>query len=249
MSPSSIEPKGYYVIRSFSKHQVINKPSKPKFPEELIEKILQEEEEKHYGSTTVVVTEDYLPERKGKEGKGKEGNNTILAKNFENFSPEAIGFADWFVTLLPEGQKYTEKDKENWSQTYDEMIRIDKREKSLIVKVVKWARNDEFWATNFLSASKLRKKDKNGVQFFDVFRIKMESEYANASTSNQTPSSKQQSNRVVWNEQSHREYGEVLDYNKERIKAKFRADNSNNNEGGTSREIIIDWVTDLVKER
>lgn len=162
---------------------------------------------KHQGST-----ED---DRKGKERKGKEGNNS-LAKNFENFSLDAIAFCEWFETLLPETRKITETDRRNWKQTYDDLIRLDKRDKQTIQRVVLWARSDPFWSTNFLSANKLRNKDKNGSLYFDVFLTKM-----TTNNGNTTSGTSQQSGRKVWDGKSHAEYEQLLDENANRLKAKY----------------------------
>ena len=41
-----------------------------------------------------------------------------------------------------------------------------------ILKATFWARNDEFWKTNFCSPLKLEKKNKEGVTYIDVFLAK-----------------------------------------------------------------------------
>jgi len=48
------------------------------------------------------------------------------------------------------------KNLQNWAQTFDYMIRLDKRNVDNIITVIEWAQNDSFWRTNILSADKLR---------------------------------------------------------------------------------------------
>lgn len=48
------------------------------------------------------------------------------------------------------------KNLQNWAQTFDYMIRLDKRNVERIITVIEWAQHDSFWRTNILSADKLR---------------------------------------------------------------------------------------------
>lgn len=44
-----------------------------------------------------------------------------------------------------------------------------KYDKDIIVKSIKWAKNDSFWNSNFLSINKLIQTNKEGVKFIDLF--------------------------------------------------------------------------------
>lgn len=94
----------------------------------------------------------------------------------DKISPEGHKFAEWFFNLLVETgapkMEVTNATKNRWAQTYDKMIRIDKRTKEQIVAVCKWARNDSFWRQNFLSPNRLREK-KDDVMWFDLFLNKI----------------------------------------------------------------------------
>lgn len=63
--PFQFNGEGYFIIRTFEDHQLINRPSKSKFPEEIIEKTINE-----YSMNTHEVIYEYSQQ----EGKGKEGN-------------------------------------------------------------------------------------------------------------------------------------------------------------------------------
>lgn len=119
--------------------------------------------------------------------KDKEKNNTfiqstILAENEfstrkieKEISDEGKFFAAEFQKTLPPSQSVKDADLKNWAETFDKLIRIDKRAKDEIYAVVRFARNDSFWKSNFMSANKLRMKDRSGVLYYDVFLTKMKS--------------------------------------------------------------------------
>jgi hypothetical protein len=108
-----------------------------------------------------------------KENKEKNSSSSKL-----EISKDAIKFSNWFKSLLPDTVNISESVLKNWSITYDDMIRIDKRTKDEIKAVCIWARNDEFWKDNFLTAIKLRKK-KDGIMYYDVFLQKMNNGQSN----------------------------------------------------------------------
>ena len=97
---------------------------------------------------------------------------TVSRKEIE-LSESAQKFAQWFRGLLPPDRDTNERDLQSWAKTYDELVTIDKRDKAEIFAVVKFARQDSFWQANFLSATKLRHKDKTGTKYYDVFLNRM----------------------------------------------------------------------------
>ena len=114
------------------------------------------------------------------EGKRREwkGKNTP-SKSGAPISEDAEEFAKWFRTLLPPDRDTTEADLRNWAKTYDDLVRLDDRAPDEIRAICQWARNDEFWASNFLSACKLRQKDKARTKYYDVFKARMTHEQTN----------------------------------------------------------------------
>ena len=118
---------------------------------------------------------------KGKEKKGKEikeKENIISSPQKSAISEEGQKFAQYFRTLLPPTQKITDADFRNWGDTFDKLIRIDKRPRDEIYQIAEWARKDSFWGEkgNFLSACKLRNKSKDGVMYYDIFLQKFKQE-------------------------------------------------------------------------
>lgn len=72
--PFILNGESYYIIRTFKDHQLINRPSKPKFDQNLINRLLNE----YSCNTHGVINDDSQPEGKGKEGKGnrEQGGET-----------------------------------------------------------------------------------------------------------------------------------------------------------------------------
>lgn len=71
-------------------------------------------------------------------------------------------------SLFPKDIRPKEKN-EKWIDTIDKLIRIDNKKVDEIKKVIKWAREDDFWKSNFLSLTKLRIKNKDGIKYYDIF--------------------------------------------------------------------------------
>lgn len=61
------------------------------------------------------------------------------------------------------------KNPKTWYQVIDKLNRIDGYSFQDIELVVKSVRNDDFWSRNFLSMTKLRRKNKDDVMYFTVF--------------------------------------------------------------------------------
>jgi hypothetical protein len=87
--------EGYYLVRTFEDHQLINRPSKPKFPTELLDDLK---------NTHTTLTEYSQPEGKGKE-QGKERNKGS-AGEVEIKNP----FSEQFLKNWNEWKLYKEKE-------------------------------------------------------------------------------------------------------------------------------------------
>jgi hypothetical protein len=92
-------------------------------------------------------------------------------------SPDAEKFSEWFKTIASPAtvKNLRPTVKRDWEETYDWLIGRDYT-KEQIVAACKWARSDSFWADNFLSASKLKKLNKEGIRYIDLFLEKMQRE-------------------------------------------------------------------------
>jgi hypothetical protein len=63
-----------------------------------------------------------------------------------------------------------------WIETIDKLNRIDKIPFEIIEQIVKKTREDNFWSKNFLSLTKLRKKNKDGIMYVIVFNEQIKSQ-------------------------------------------------------------------------
>ena len=104
---------------------------------------------------------------KDEDGKGKKvplkkeklSNEVIfpIVKKLSSYFPEDIT------------KRLSRNDKLKWSETVEKLIRLDEYTKEQIERAVEIGRKDNFWKNNFLSITKLRKKDKQDVKYIQVF--------------------------------------------------------------------------------
>ena len=91
------------------------------------------------------------------------------------YSEEADRLAHLFLQMS--GVTFREGKKEHilksWVDSIVKLHRIDGEDYSDIKKVIEWVTNDPFWRTNCLSPAKLRRLNKDGIKYFDVFAYKM----------------------------------------------------------------------------
>jgi DNA replication protein DnaD len=75
----------------------------------------------------------------------------------------------FYETLKEKQQERFEKYRENYHETCRKLFEVDKYSEEEIRKAINQGRNDSFWAKNFLSFDKLRKKNSDGVMYIEVF--------------------------------------------------------------------------------
>lgn len=76
----------------------------------------------------------------------------------------------------------TKKQSDNWKDTIDKLNRIEKIPFQNILDIVRKTREDPFWSKNFLSLTKLRKKDSDGVMYVVKFNEQIKSNAKNKRT-------------------------------------------------------------------
>ena len=102
----------------------------------------------------------------------KEIKNIFSQKVFQTFDEVIKQFP---LNLHP-------KNKDSWLKVIDELIRIDKIPPEIIIEVTKKARQDSFWQSNFLSITKLRKKNPEQIPYIVVFYEKFLKQKTNGNT-------------------------------------------------------------------
>lgn len=127
--------------------------------------------EQNLNSVSTELNSEPTKSNKLKEIKVKEKEIFNSSPPKSEISEEGKEYANFFKGLLPPTQKVTEADLKNWADTFDKLVRIDKRSRDEVYQVTEWARKDSFWGEqgNFLSACKLRNKSKDGVLYYDMF--------------------------------------------------------------------------------
>ncbi len=103
----------------------------------------------------------------------KAGVKPKEQKEEKEYSEAVKSFQLTLLSYFPTGLNLTPADIKNWCETIDKLVRIDGKDKIEIESIVKWAREDSFWKNNFLSLTKLRKKNKENVAYWFVFEEQM----------------------------------------------------------------------------
>lgn len=128
----------YYYIKNFLKHQTISRPSEKRNPEPP-QNIIENSMSPHEALNDEVEVE-------------------VEVKSFSERSTPFQLSEHLFILISENNPKHKKPDFQSWSKHIDLMIRIDKRDHLEIAEVIKWCQQDEFWHTNILSTSKLRKQ-------------------------------------------------------------------------------------------
>ncbi len=99
----------------------------------------------------------------------KNENNKVNNKE-KKYSSEILNFYNEIVGLFPErAQPKNKSQKNTWLETLSKLQTIEKYSLPELKKIIKSTRKNSFWAKNFLSANKLRNKNKEGVMWVHVF--------------------------------------------------------------------------------
>lgn len=105
-------------------------------------------------------------------------SNTINNKRNNNVKNELVlkSYSP-IVELFPESYRPKNKyQKDKWLECIDKLDRLDGYSPRKVYYIVKKARQDEFWKSNFYSLLKLRQNNKQGVKFIDIFFEKFAAE-------------------------------------------------------------------------
>jgi hypothetical protein len=133
---------------------LINNPNEPKKPVK--------------GTVTVNVTDTVNVKVKDINNKGvsdKSEHDPFLNFNDEVKICTKACLKYFDEHLLPK----TNKSWLEWLKTIDKLIRIDNIPSKKIIEIVKETRNDDFWSKNFLTLTKLRRKNNDGLMYALVF--------------------------------------------------------------------------------
>ena len=147
---SGSDSKSYGNVVNFNAHQRVNRPSPSKI-KALID--FSEDSVNNHGGLTV-----------GKEGKGTGNREQGTGKGIDTpakleYSDDDLRFANWMLSLITDKQPDFKKPNiQSWAKTIRLMRERDGRNHHDMGVLWKWARNDDFWQANVLSADKFRKQ-------------------------------------------------------------------------------------------
>lgn len=103
-----------------------------------------------------------------------KGNNIVYTKDVHACLKICLGY-------FPE--HLHPKKEETWLDVIDKLNNIDKVPFQAICEIVKRTREDKFWGKNFLSLTKLRKTNKDGLKYIIVFNENLKNGKAKSTTS------------------------------------------------------------------
>lgn len=109
-----------------------------------------------------------------KEIHRRESNSRKKPKVAFDPSLEAMQFATWFRSSIPQTVRLSPNWQSTFAKVFDDLVRIDGRKPEDIRAICRWARADSFWQSNFMTPAKLRKKNPDGITYFDVLNAKMQ---------------------------------------------------------------------------
>jgi hypothetical protein len=103
----------------------------------------------------------------------KSKKATKKTKSFSDFPDDVQKSFVPICNLFSEDLRpKTEYQKRIWCNTIDEVKRLDNVSPRKLYLLVKEVLNDDFWVNNFLALPKLRRKNKEGTKYIDVFMYK-----------------------------------------------------------------------------
>lgn len=129
----------------------------------------------HPTNSTTPPCKTASPPSAEKHPKGNPKKVPQRRKSNSSASQHGLEFADWFHSLLPPEIDLKDDWREIFAKAHDDLVRIDNRSPSEIRQVCQWGREDHFWKGNFMSPTKLRKRNGDGITYWDIFHQKINS--------------------------------------------------------------------------
>jgi hypothetical protein len=100
-------------------------------------------------------------------------NNNTLEYKEKKYSDMVLKSFKPICELFPvQTQPKTESDKNAWLDCIDKLERLDGYSPRKVYYISQKVRSDDFWKNNFLTILKLRKKNKDGLKYINLFEAK-----------------------------------------------------------------------------
>jgi len=137
-----VDSKEYLKINSFSKHQKIDKRASSRLPNPPV---------------TPNPPESQLRIKEGIKDQGSRIKDPLVGEN--KFSDDDVILSKFIFSKIQEmNPNHKEPNFDKWADAIRLMRERDKRSHKDIQDLFIWANNDDFWADNILSPSKLREQ-------------------------------------------------------------------------------------------
>ena len=112
-------------------------------------------------------------QEKFKDNKYIYNNNNKVEYKKKKYSDMVLKSFEPICKLFPvQTQPKTESDKNAWLDCIDKLERLDGYSPRKVYYIASKVRNDDFWKNNFLTILKLRKKNKDGLKYINLFEAK-----------------------------------------------------------------------------
>ena len=99
-------------------------------------------------------------------------NNTVNNKSKEYSDIVLKSFEPICNLFPPQTRPKTQAEKNAWLDSIDKLERLDGYSPRKVYFISQKVRSDEFWKDNFLTLLKLRKRNKDGLKYINLFEAK-----------------------------------------------------------------------------
>lgn len=149
-------------------------------------------------SDSVIVTDINKKDSKEFENSSPsnfKNNNTknLKKENSKKVAPKKV-FSEYVekcylecLEFFPDHLRPKNGNVDSWKDTIEKLNRLDKIPFELITQITQKTRGDDFWGKNFLSLTKLRKKNKDNIPYIVVFNEQIKQKNEQSRINRQTP--------------------------------------------------------------
>ena len=100
-------------------------------------------------------------------------NNNTVNNNTKEYSDIVLKSFEPICNLFPpQTRPKTQAEKNAWLDCIDKLERLDGYSPRKVYYISQKVRSDEFWKDNFLTLLKLRKRNKDGLKYINMFEAK-----------------------------------------------------------------------------
>jgi hypothetical protein len=181
----TFKERSFLAVRNWVEHQRINRPTASTLPDPDDCELLpppprptcrNEDSWNPHGG----LTEDSSPERKGREGNGREGNKDTSAigstvATVTRLRPDVEEACALLADLVEANGSKRPTITAKWRDAARLMLDKDRIALDDVLGAIRWSQADEFWRSNILSMPKLREK-------FDTLRLRAQRGHTLAAT-------------------------------------------------------------------